>query len=225
MDLKTKDVADLLNVPSNVVETWVLEDKIPCYRIQGEYRFSRIEIETWVMQGKNQSPQSEDALKTGKGNRQFSLYRAIHKGGVLHAVPGKSKEDILRYAMNIIAKDLKLDQEVLTEMILDREKMQPTAVGHGIGIPHTRESFTRILQDVVYVVFPEKPIEDYGALDGEPVNTLFFIFAHDDKSHLHLLAKVAHFSSQEKCREILHKKANKAHLLDEIKTWEGTLAS
>lgn len=222
MDLKMNDVADLLNVSSNVVETWVLEGKIPCYRFQEEYRFSRIEIEDWVLKRTNQS---DEASKQSKGNRQFSLYRAIHKGGVLHAIPGKNKEEVLRFAMNIIATDLRLDTDVLTEMILDREKLQPTAVGCGIGIPHTRESFTKIHQDSVYVVYPEHPIEDYGALDGVPVNILFFIFAHDDKSHLHLLAKVAHFSNQEKCREILLKRANKMHLLDEIKAWEGNLAS
>jgi PTS system nitrogen regulatory IIA component len=219
MDLKTKDVADLLNVSSNVIDGWVLEGKIPCYRFQGEHRFSRIEIEDWMMKRQNQSEKTE----TAKGNRQFNLYRALHKGGVLHAVPGKNKEEVLRNAMKTIASDLKLDTEVLTEMILDREKLQPTAVGCGIGIPHTRESFTQILQDSIYIVFPEKPIDDYGALDGTAVNTLFFIFAHDDKSHLQLLAKVAHFSSQEKCRNILLQKPNKTALLEEIKTWEGKL--
>ena len=226
MDLKTNDVADLLNVSSNVIETWVLEGKIPCYRFQGEYRYSRIEIEDWFLKRNNSSNQiREEALKQGKGSRQFSLYRAIHKGGVLHAIEGKNKEEILRFAMNIIAKDLKLDTDVLTEMILDREKLQPTAVGYGIGIPHTRESFTKVLQDSIFVVYPEKPIEDYGALDGTPVDTLIFIFAHDDKSHLQLLAKVAHFASQETCRQILQRRAHKMNLLDEIKTWEAKLAS
>jgi PTS system nitrogen regulatory IIA component len=218
MDLKTVDVADLLNVSSSAVEEWVLQGKIPFYRFQGEYRFSRIEIEDWVLKGKNQSEEAP-----AKGNRQFSLYRALHKGGVLHAIPGKSKEEILRSAMHTIAKDLLIDTDVLTEMILDREKLEPTAVGMGIGIPHTRESFAQIPQDCIYIVFPEKPIEDYGALDGIPVNTLFFIFAHDDKSHLHLLAKVAHFSSQEKRREFLSQRPGKIDLLEEIKAWESRL--
>lgn len=222
MDLKVKEVADLLNVPSTVVEEWVLEGRIPCYRIGGEYRFSRIEIEDWVLKKNNQSIREEE-LKPGKGNRQFSLYRAIHKGGVLHSIPGTNKEEIIRFAMEIIANDLKLDKDVLTEMILDREELQPTAVGNGIGVPHTRESFIQSHQDAVYVVYPEKPIKDYGALDGIPVDTLFFIFAHDDKSHLHLLAKVAHFASQEKSRTLLRQMPNRLALLEEIKNWESGL--
>jgi len=42
---------------------------------------------------------------------------------------------------------------------------------------------------LIFVVFPKDPIE-YGALDGQAVHTLFFLFACSDKAHLHLLSKI-----------------------------------
>src|SRR5207244_3368095 len=104
--------------------------------------------------------------------------------------PGKTKEDVIRHATKAIADKMALDAEVLTDLLLDRERHQPTSLGHGIGIPHTRDFLLNNSQDVVSVVFPEHPL-DYGAPDGQPVHTLFFLFASDDKKHLHLLAKIA----------------------------------
>jgi PTS system nitrogen regulatory IIA component len=76
--------------------------------------------------------------------------------------------------------------------------------------------------DVVSVVYLDKPI-DYGALDGEKVKTLFFLFACEDKRHLHLLAKLAHLTRNEDSLNFIHQHPGKAHLLNYIKTWETKL--
>lgn len=235
MDLKIRDVADLLNVSETTIRRWLADGKIPAYRINHQYRFSRNEIEDWVMNFKlgthsSGSPlpspktddEEEEMTPTKGGIKQFSLYRALHKGSVIRDVPGASKEDVIRMTMKMMAKDLNLDAEVLTELLLDREKLQPTALNHGIGIPHTRDFLLNAHHDVVTIAFPKKPIE-YGALDGQPVHTLFFLFACDDKRHLHLLAKIAHLSSQPKTLEMLASKPTKEELLSYIKAWESEL--
>ncbi len=225
MDLTIKDVGDLLNVSKATIEKWIIEGTIPCYRIDDQYRFSRIEIEDWVLRKQaSDSPfNSENTDIESAGSQQFSLFRAIHKGAVLHQVPGEDKEEVIRNTMKTVAKDLGLDADVIAEMLIDRENLQPTAVGHGIGLPHTRDSFINSKHDRVVIAFPEKPLEDYGALDGEPVHTLFFLFACDDKKHLHLLAKIAHLSNREETLEFLKSKPNKVSLLDYVKKWEGNV--
>lgn len=222
MDLSIKDVAELLSVSQTTVSQWIDTESIPSYRVGNHHYFSRIEIEDWVLRRKSGlSPfkRCDDDVESA-GKQQYSLFRAIHKGGVLHQMGGESKEEVIRRAMETIAFDLHLDAEVLTEMLIDREKLQPTAIGRGIGLPHTRESFVNALHDRVVICFPEKAIEDYGALDGEAVHTLFFLFACDDKRHLHLLAKIAHLASCDAMRELLKTKPNKVKLLSAIKEWE-----
>jgi nitrogen PTS system EIIA component len=122
----------------------------------------------------------------------------------------------------MIAKDLNLDADVITELLLEREALQPTSLNHGIGIPHTRDFLLNEHQDVVTIAFPEKPIA-YGALDGKPVDTLFFLFACDDKRHLHLLAKIAHLSSHAHTLELLQSKPSKEKLLEYVKNWESQI--
>ena len=124
--------------------------------------------------------------------------------------------------MENIARDLNLDAEVITELLLDRERLMPTALSHGIAVPHTRDSLLQESFDVVAIVFPKNPIE-YGALDGKPVHTMFFLFACDDKRHLHLLAKIAHFSSKPENVAFLRRHPTKAELLEKIKQWEINL--
>jgi nitrogen PTS system EIIA component len=242
MDLKIKDVAELLNVSETTIRRWLSDGKIPAYRIHHQYRFNRLEIENWVMShklGKSSSPSSQenksqteddndecldkDAQAQSKGgSKQFGLYRAIHKGGVRYNVPGNTKEDLIRASMKLIAADLNVDAEGISDMLLDREALQPTALNNGIAIPHTRDFLLKVPFDVVAVVFPEKPIA-YGALDGKPVHTLFFLFASDDKRHLHLLAKIAHLSSQPETLEMLKNKPSKDLLLEYIKKWESAI--
>lgn len=230
MDLKLKDVAELLNVSETTIRRWISDSKIPYYRLNQQFRFSRSEIESWVLackqgKGKNDFFSQDSSDESGSermGTHQFGLLRAIHKGGVWANVPGSTKEEVIRSAMQTIAKDLHLDAEVLTELLLDRERLMPTALSHGVAVPHTRDFLLQDSFDVVSVVFPEKPI-DYGALDGEKVHTLFFLFACDDKRHLHLLAKLAHLSSNPNNLALLKKRPSKEQLLEAIKSWEANL--
>lgn len=241
MDLKIKDVAELLNVSETTIRRWLTEGKIPAYRIHHQYRFSRMEIEDWVMscrlkQSKGNFlpieeeqiyPPIEKAVDLDKpelvaGQQQFSLFRAIHRGDVLGNLHATTKEGIIKETVQVIAGQLGLDANVLTDLLLDREKLMPTGLNNGIAVPHTREFLIKKPFDVVVIVYPDKPIE-WGSLDFKPVHTLFFLFACDDKRHLHLLAKLAHLISEEETLNYLQKRPGKQELLEYVKEWESTI--
>src|SRR5277367_732868 len=114
MDLKIKDVAELLSVSETTVRRWLTDGKIPAYRLNHQYRFSRIEIENWMMRCKlkpaeegispfeekqiypplNQNKEEKTAGLSQAGTLQFALYRAIHQGDVFLDVPEMDKEDL-----------------------------------------------------------------------------------------------------------------------------------
>jgi len=228
MDLKIRDVAELLNVSETTIRRWLAEGKIPAYKLNHQYRFSKIEIENWVMSCKTGEERegrvelSDEPEQENVGTHKFSLFRAIHKGLVLRDIDGDTKEEVIQNAMKLIAKELKADAEVVTELLLDRERLMPTSLNHGIAVPHTRDFHFKESYDVVAVVSPKKPIE-YGALDGEKVHTLFFLFACGDKRHLHLLAKLAHMASDAKNLEYFKTKPLKPDLLKYVKSWESNI--
>jgi PTS system nitrogen regulatory IIA component len=241
MDLKIKDVAELLNVSETTIRRWLAEGKIPAYRLNHQFRFSRTEIENWVLSCKMQkddgfnpflenqniinlqSEKAKNLLNKKIGTQAYSLYRAIYKGCVINNVSGNTKEEVIRASVNQIAKNLSLDADVLSDLLLDRENLMPTALNHGIAVPHTRDFLLPKSYDIVTVVYLDKPI-DYGALDGEKVKTLFFLFACDDKRHLHLLAKIAHLTRNEETLSFINQQPGKAHLLSYLKEWETKLS-
>lgn len=241
MDLKIKDVAELLNVSETTIRRWLMEGKIPAYRIHHQYRFSRMEIEDWVMscrlkQSKGNFlpieeeqiyPPVDKGLESEKpeiavGQQQFSLFRAIHRGDVLGQVHATTKEGIIKETVQVIAGQLGLDASVLTDLLLDRERLMPTGLNNGVAVPHTREFLIKKPFDVVVIVYPDKPIE-WGSLDFKPVHTLFFLFACDDKRHLHLLAKLAHLISEEEALQYLQKRPGKQELLEYVREWESSI--
>ena len=241
MDLKIKDVAELLNVSETTIRRWLTEGKIPAYRINYQYRFSRMEIENWVMSCRIKQAhgsflpieeeqiyppadkkQDLEEMQSPTGQQQFSLFRAIHRGDVLGSFSSDSKESIISQTVEKIAPLLGLDSNVLTDLLLDRERLMPTALNNGIAVPHTREFLIKKAYDVVVIVYPDRPI-DWGALDEQPVHTLFFLFASNDKRHLHLLAKIAHFISEQKALDYLKTRPSKQELLEYMKNWEATI--
>ncbi|MCH9627222.1 MAG: hypothetical protein S4CHLAM2_08570 [Chlamydiales bacterium] len=223
MDLKIRDVAELLNISETTVKKWLAEGKIPSYRIDRQYRFSRSEIEDWLMQQKLDGDFDQQEELHTKGNMQFSLYRALYRGVVIDDVPGETKEEVIRKTMQRMGQQFDLDPDVLTDLFMDREKMMSTALGHGIAVPHTRDFLLDTHYDVIVVVYPKQPI-DFDSLDGEPVHTLFFLFACEDRHHLNLLAKVAHINASEKARVFFQTKPSKDQLLDFVKHWENGLS-
>lgn len=232
MDLKLKDVAQLLHVSESTIRRWLAEGKIPVYRLNQQYRFSREEIENWMVKCKLKEKESgflpfaqdQEATSASSraGSQQFSLYRAIHQGGVIAHIESKSKEEVIRQTTHLIAPRLHVDGEVLTELLLDREKLMPTGLNNGVAVPHTRDFLLQGPLDLIAAVFPKEPLE-YGSLDGKPVHTLFFLFAISDKRHLHLLAKLAHLCSSEACLAFLRSRPQEGALLDYVKAWEASM--
>jgi PTS system nitrogen regulatory IIA component len=230
MDLKIKDVAELLNVSETTIRRWLSEGKIPAYRLHHQYRFSRIEIENWMMRfrlkkkssTKETHAEDQEINHLPPGSQQFSFFRAVHRGLILNEDLGSDKETIICNALKKIAKVLSLDADVISELFIDRERLMPTALSNGLAVPHTRDFLLQGPHDVVSIAFLPKPI-DWGALDGQPTHTLFFLFATNDKRHLHLLAKIAHLSSDPKALEFLRQSPSKEALLDYLKSWEVTV--
>ncbi len=232
MDLKIKDVAQLINVSETTIRRWISEGKIPAYKIKDQFRFSLMEIENWMMKKNNSKSNffsqkmclkdeaTKKLLEKQINPQAYSLYRAVYRGGVVINVDCSSKIELIKNTVKIIAKDfLKLDEDILARLLLDRENLMPTGLNHGIAVPHTRDFLLPKPMDVIMIVYPKKPIK-YGSLDGKKVHTLFFLFACEEKRHLHLLAKIAHLTKLEKNRKFFQQKPDKEKVLAFIKNWE-----
>lgn len=78
-----------------------------------------------------------------------------------------------------------LSAAATVEALMDRESLGPTGVGNGVALPHARISG---LEEVVGAfILLEKPI-DFEAVDRQPVDLIFALFAPEEAGVEHLKA-------------------------------------
>lgn len=224
MDLRLSELASLLDISETTIEKWSQEGVLPCYRIQDEFRFNREEIEDWLLHHRQLvSKESVDNKDNFFDHSlKYSLYRAIHKGGVICDVAFDSKEEVLRYGSSYIAQKFQLDEGVLFEMLCHRERLMSTGIGEGIALPHAKDFLLSSHYDLVVPMFLPKSV-DFESLDGKPVDILFFLLASQDKRHLNLINKIVHLGMSLEARSFLKTCPNQEELLDFVKNWESRM--
>lgn len=107
---------------------------------------------------------------------------------VLSAVSSKKRlfQDIGDLAFAVYG----LDAGRTVDALLERESLGPTGVGHGVALPHARLDGLEHVTGVFVML--ERPI-DFGAVDRQPVDIAFALFAPEAAGvdHLKALALVS----------------------------------
>lgn len=101
-----------------------------------------------------------------------------------------SKKRLFHEIGDIVAGVYGLDAGQAVDGLQDRESLGPTGVGHGIALPHARiEGTDRIVGAFVRL---ERALE-FDAVDRQPVDLIFTLFAPKDSGvdHLKALALVS----------------------------------
>lgn len=109
---------------------------------------------------------------------------------VLTDLEAGSKQAILSQLACPVAQRVNLDQKLLTEVLMCRERLGSTGIGDGIAIPHGKvpglKSITAVLGRSVAGL-------DFEALDGKPCHIFFAILVPSESvsGHLKALARVS----------------------------------
>jgi len=96
-----------------------------------------------------------------------------------------SKKRLLHAVAELAEAAYALNAPVVFEALLERENLGPTGVGHGVALPHARLDG---LDSVVGAfILLEKPV-DFSAVDRQPVDIAFALFAPEEAGVEHLKA-------------------------------------
>ena len=109
---------------------------------------------------------------------------------VLAALRVNGKKQALHELASHSARLTGLEQRVVFDTLLQRERLGSTGIGEGIAIPHGKlPGLDRLFGLAARL---EKPI-DFDALDGQPVDILFLLLAPEDAGadHLKALSRIA----------------------------------
>ncbi|VAW38176.1 PTS IIA-like nitrogen-regulatory protein PtsN [hydrothermal vent metagenome] len=76
-----------------------------------------------------------------------------------------------------------LDREELLEVLLEREKLGSTGIGHGVAIPHAK---IKGIERVIVSMGISGSGVDFQSMDDKPVHIFFLIIAPEQSSAAHL---------------------------------------
>lgn len=101
-----------------------------------------------------------------------------------------SKKRLMHELGDLVESAYGLGSSAVVEALLAREALGPTGVGHGVALPHAR--LPGLEQVVGAFVLLDKPI-DFSAVDRQPVDLAFALFAPEEAGvdHLKALALVS----------------------------------
>jgi nitrogen PTS system EIIA component len=223
MQLTVKDVSGLLNISEKTVYRWIEERKLPGYRLSGQYRFNRAELLEWATANRiNVSPRIFEEPESTTGPLP-ELSDALLSGGVFYRLAGRDKPTVLRSVVEMLRLPDKVDREFLLQVLLAREALESTAIGDGIAIPHVRNPIVlHVPQPLVTLCFLESPV-DFGALDGQPVQTLFTLISPTVKAHLHLLSRLAFALRDSDFKALIVRQASRDEILAAVRRISDSL--
>lgn len=96
-----------------------------------------------------------------------------------------SKKRLFQDLADIAMSVYQLDPAETVNALQERESLGPTGVGHGVALPHARlHGLDRVVGVFIRL---ERPL-DFDAVDRQPVDLIFALFAPKDSGVEHLKA-------------------------------------
>lgn len=220
MQMTVRDAARLLKLSERALLEHVEKGEIPSHCVRGRYFLNRDEIIEWATgQG------VPIALPATDAEPMPALSDALAAGGIVHGLPGRDKDAVLRHLVESMPLPVDVDPDFLHSVLLAREALGSTAVGDGVAVPHPRSPILlRVPTALVTLCFLETPI-DFGALDGQPVHVLFSVISPTTRAHLHLLSMLAFALRDPVFKECLVRRAGSDEILAAARRLEAGAAS
>ena len=126
----------------------------------------------------------------------------LDRSAIVYRSSADSKRQALSVVADAAAKQTNSTSSAVLDALIERENLSSTGVGRGVAVPHARLPGLDRMKAVV--VRLEKPVA-FDAVDDQPVDILFALFAPENAhtEHLRALARVSRLLRQGEVREHL----------------------
>lgn len=225
MNLTVKDAARLLSVSEKSIYRWIKDGAIPAYQVNDQYRFNRAELLEWATSKRlNVSPEIFHEPEEGRDSAPPSLTEALRAGGVHYRIGGQDKAGVLHCVVDVMKLPEEVDREFLYQVLLAREALGSTGIGDGIAIPHVRNPIVlHLSRPLVALCFLENPV-DFGAIDKQPVTTLFTLVSPTVRAHLHILSRLGYVLRHPEVRAAITQQASRDEIMAALEKAEAQIA-
>jgi len=142
----------------------------------------------------------------------------LQESSVVSALAGRSKAEVIEELAGVLTHDhAEIDRQRLIQALEDRERLNSTALGDGVAIPHGKLPG---LKRVLAAFGRSRAGVDFQSLDGKPTHLFFLLVAPEDSAgaHLKALARISRLLKDEGFRVRLMEASNAHDLFETIRT-------
>jgi fructose-specific phosphotransferase system IIA component len=133
----------------------------------------------------------------------------------------EKKQEIIEELLDLITdKYPEIDKQETIQRLIEREKIETTAIGNHVAIPHARSNK---IQKVYFAFGITEQCMDFEALDKKPVHLVFLLLCPEKKinTQLTFLARLSRILHDKKLRKKLMKCKNSQDVIDAITEYEN----
>jgi PTS system nitrogen regulatory IIA component len=181
--------------------------QIPCRRTTTRFQFRKGEVDHWVEQ--HMHTLDRDRLAGIEGgvvaHHGFEadvpiVAPMIPPGGLAVPLHARTRDGVIRDLVALAdAAGVVYDPPTVLQQVRQREDTCSTALAPGVALPHPRHPLPYDIAASFVVVGVTAGGIPFGAEDGSLSRLFFLICCKDDRTHLHVLARLA---------QMLHEPAN-----------------
>jgi PTS system nitrogen regulatory IIA component len=209
-----------LGVSETTARRWIRDRGLPVHRAEERLFVNPVELWEWALE--HRIPVSADLLERAQRSPEAvaPVSALIAAGGVHYDVPGRDPAAVLAQVVGCLPLPEFVDRQFLTTALAAREAMGSTGIGHGIAIPHVRNPILlQVDAPTVSLCFLEHPV-DFGAIDDQPVRTVFAVISPTVPVHLRILAELSFLLQDAVLRDLLDQRAPAERILDRMRSLE-----
>jgi PTS system nitrogen regulatory IIA component len=222
MQLTLRDAAGYLGVTESVARRWIAERALPVHEANERLYLNAVELWEWAAEHGvavsrkllEHSRRSPDAVPP--------LAELLRAGGIVYDIDAKTKREVLRQFVARLPLPPEQDRATLLSVLEAREAMGSTGIGDGIAIPHVRNPIVLHVEHPFVTLCLLQHAIEFGALDGQPVHTLFLVVTPTVPVHLRILGQLGFLLRDDTLRELLRKRAAADEIIGRVDMLELT---
>ena len=197
--MNTEQVAGYLQMDLREVVKLACRGQIPCRKVRGEFVFLKAEVDHWV-ESRMHRLDAKRLAGIEKGVSAHHGFEAegllvgclIPEGGLAVPLKAKTRDAVIRALVGLAdAAGLVCGRGELIEGIRSREKLCSTALFESVAIPHPRHPLPYDITASFVIAGLTSSGIPYGAEDGSLTRLFFLACCKDERTHLHVLARLA----------------------------------
>jgi PTS system nitrogen regulatory IIA component len=196
--MNEQQVAAYLRLDVREVVKLASRGQIPCRKVGRGFQFRKGQVDHWVESqmhrlDRRQLAGIEEGVSDHHGFDQGSRVIAplVPAAGVAVPLEARTREGVLRdlVALADAAGLVYVPDELIAE-VRRREDLCSTAVAPGVALPHPRHPVPYDIESSFIIVGLTPSGIPFGAEDGALTRLFFLICCKDDRTHLHVLARL-----------------------------------